>query len=67
MDRWGRIWFTEHLANKIGVLDLRTGAITEFAIPTPNSMPFGVAVDYARDIVYFAESNGNKLGRLILR
>lgn len=67
LDRWGRIWFAEHLANQIGMLDLRTGIITEYPIPTPDSLPTGIAVDMNRDIVWFTESSGNKIGRLILR
>jgi streptogramin lyase len=67
LDRWNRLWFTEVLANKIGMLDLRTGIITEFAIPTPNSHPENLAVDVDRNIVYFTESAGNKIGKLTLR
>jgi streptogramin lyase/N-acetylneuraminic acid mutarotase len=66
IDRWGRIWFTESGANQIGMLDLRTGTITEFPIPTPNSQPGGIAVDMNRDIIWFTESSGNKIGKLIL-
>lgn len=67
VDRWGRIWFSEVAANAIGVLNLRTGVITEFAVPTPGSEPLGIAVDLTRDIVWFTERAGNKIGRLILR
>ena len=67
LDRWERIWFTEPLANQIAMLDLRTGVITEFPIPTPDASLCGIAVDMNRDIVWFTESSGNKIGRLILR
>jgi virginiamycin B lyase len=66
LDRWNRLWFTEALANKIGMLDLRTGIITEFPIPTPNSKPEHLVVDVVRDVVYFTESEGNKIGKLTL-
>jgi streptogramin lyase len=65
-DRWGRIWFTEGAANRIGMLDLRTGIITEFPVPTAGSLPTGIAVDMNRDIVWFTEMSGNKIGKLIL-
>lgn len=39
------------------------GVIFEFAIPTPNSRPIGVAAVPLGD-VWFAESVGNKIGRL---
>ena len=65
-DRWGRIWFTEGAANQIGMLDLRTGIITEFPVPTANGSPMGIAVDVNRDIIWFTESSGNKIGKLIL-
>ncbi|HDH06015.1 MAG TPA: hypothetical protein ENH01_09960 [Nitrospirae bacterium] len=67
IDRWNRIWFTEELANQIGMLDLRTGLITEYPLPTPGSSPHGIVVDKNRDIVWFVESAGNKIGRLTLR
>ena len=66
-DRWGRIWFAEGLANQIGMLDLQTGTITEFPVPTANSNPAGIAVDVGRDIVWFSEFQGNKIGKLTLR
>jgi len=67
VDRWGRIWFPEALANKIGMLDLRTRTITEFSVPTANSFPWGIAVDTKRDIIWFTEREGNKIGKLIPR
>lgn len=66
LDRWNRLWFAESAADKIGMLDLRTGFITEFAIPTEGGAPVEVAVDYNRDIVWFTESSGNKIGKLTL-
>lgn len=66
LDRFHRLWFSETLANKIGMLDLRTGVITEFPIPTPNSQPGNLVVDVVRNVVFFIESAGNKIGKLTL-
>ncbi|MFH0953254.1 MAG: hypothetical protein V1873_02880 [Verrucomicrobiota bacterium] len=66
-DRWGRIWFAEHLAGAIGVLDLRTGTIREFRIPSAGGGPLDVAVDKTRDVVWYTDYLGNKIGRLVYR
>ena len=63
-DKWNRLWFAENAANKIGMLDLRTGVISEFSLPNPDSSPTKVAVDMSRDIIWFIESSGNKIGKL---
>ena len=59
----GIVWFTEQAGNRIGKLDVATGAIQEFVIPTANSAPKGIGVA-ADGTVWFVESNGNQLGRL---
>lgn len=56
------IWFTERAGNRIGRLDISTGAIQEYAVPTANSMPAGIAVA-PNGQVWFVESKGNKVGR----
>jgi virginiamycin B lyase len=38
--------------------------LTIWGIPTPNSLPLGVAVNQANGQVYFAETGGDKIGRL---
>jgi len=58
----GTIWFTEHASNQIGQLDVATGVIQEFAIPTANSAPTGIAVA-PNGHVWFTERTGNRLGR----
>src|SRR5204863_6546267 len=58
----GMIWFTERASNQIGRLDVTTRVIDEFAIPTANSAPTGIAV--APDgHIWFTERVGNQLGR----
>lgn len=58
----GMIWFTEHASNQIGQLDVATGVIQEFAIPTANSAPTGIAVA-PNGHIWFTERAGNRLGR----
>jgi len=50
--------------NKIGKLVPGTGAITEYNVPTANSQPSGLAI-YG-GIAFFAEAQGNRLGRVTL-
>ena len=38
--------------------------VTEYAIPTANSLPNGLAVDPSGNSVWFVEFSGNKLARL---
>ncbi len=38
----GRIWFTEYGANRIGALDIASGQITEYVLPSPDSRPTGI-------------------------
>ena len=59
----GAIWFTQRNGNKIGRLDVGTGAFQEYPIPTPKSRPTGIAL--APDgTIWFLEQAANKLGRL---
>jgi streptogramin lyase len=40
--------------------------ITEFAVPTANSQPIGVAEGPDDETVWFTEARGNNIGELIL-
>lgn len=44
-DGKGRLWFTEVFGNKVGSIDLASGAISEVELKTPVSMPVGIARD----------------------
>jgi streptogramin lyase len=58
----GNLWFTEEERNQIGRIT-PSGTITEFAIPTPNSDPQGIAA--ARDgNLWFTESGASQIGRI---
>ncbi len=59
----GVVWFTERDANQIGRLDVATGQITEYQVPTPASAPAGIAV--APDgRIWFAQGATGKFGQL---
>jgi virginiamycin B lyase len=56
------MWFTERSAGRIGRVD-DLGRISEYAIPTPDSVPQAVLL--APDgTVWFTEQAGNNIGRL---
>ncbi len=44
--------------------DAATAAVTFWQIPTANSVPGGIVVDTMSGDIYFAETGGNKIGRL---
>jgi len=56
------MWFAEGYGNKIGRI-APTGVITEYAVPTPSSLPQGIAAgpDAA---LWFIEFYGDKIGRI---
>jgi len=60
------VWFTEFVRNRIGVLDLTTGRMFEWTIPTPNSGPMNLAIDPYNGSVWFVEYQANKIGKLFL-
>ncbi|MGH2893465.1 MAG: virginiamycin B lyase family protein, partial [Solirubrobacteraceae bacterium] len=57
----GEMWFTESAANQIGEVNPTTHAISEFPVPTPNSLPFGIAAGPDGNI-WFTEKNADKIG-----
>ena len=57
----GNIWFTEHQASQIGVLNPATHVITEFPIPTANAGPTGITAGPDGNL-WFTESAGNSIG-----
>jgi virginiamycin B lyase len=50
----GALWYTGQLANKLGRLDPKTGAIKEFPLKTPESGPHGLAADKDGNIWFTA-------------
>ena len=59
----GDLYFTETVADRIGRLDPKTGAIAEFRVPTVNGSPLGIATGSDGN-VWFTEDRAGKIGRL---
>jgi virginiamycin B lyase len=53
----GSIWYTGQMANVLGRLDPKTGAIKQYPLP-PNSGPHGLVADKYGDIWYTANFGG---------
>jgi streptogramin lyase len=45
MDAQDRFWFAEFAANSVGMLDTKTGAISEWQAPTPWTAPYDAILD----------------------
>lgn len=67
LDSHGDVWFTELNANAVGRLDLRTGAIKQFALTTSSRAqalnPYGIAVD-PHGRIWFTEAATSTIGWL---
>jgi virginiamycin B lyase len=62
-DAAGILWFTVQNGNFIGRLDPNSGIITLKPSPTPNSIPYGIAVD-SKGVPFYCEFGTNKIGRI---
>ena len=58
----GNLWFAEHGSGKVGRIT-PGGAVTEFALPTPDAQPMQVAAG-ADGNVWFTESRPGSVGRI---
>lgn len=58
----GNLWFTVSANNKIGKIT-PAGTITEFAIPTANSIPSRITAG-PDSALWFTETGANKIGRI---
>jgi hypothetical protein len=61
----GNLWFTEFFANTIGMINPTTHAITEFALPSAQSVLSGITLGLDRKI-WFTESGGNRIGQVLV-
>ncbi len=59
----GFAWFTQQDSNSIARLNVSSGVIDEFAVPTVDSHPTGIAVGPDGKI-WFSENSSGKLGRV---
>jgi len=62
----GGIWFLEYMGNKVGVFDPVPARFEEFDIPTFASLPGDMAIDLARNRLWFSETGteAKRLGML---
>jgi virginiamycin B lyase len=59
----GAIWWTAQLANKLGRLDPKTGAIREYSLKSPHTGPHGLTEDKDGNI-WFTGNNAGLIGKL---
>jgi virginiamycin B lyase len=62
-DTRGFLWFTVQGSNFVGRLDPATGSILLKSPPTPDSRPYGIAVN-SKGVPFFCEFGANKLGSI---
>jgi virginiamycin B lyase len=64
-DPSGRLWFTEVLPGKLGMLDPTTGALTELPVPALSGDPpalYALVIDHT-GAIWFVDVGANTLGR----
>ena len=59
----GSLWYTGQVANKLGRLDVKTGAFREYPLKTPHSGPHGLVAD-SQGNIWFAAIWGGYVGKL---
>jgi virginiamycin B lyase len=63
LDKDENVWFTEFTKDgKIGKVDAKTGKLTKYTQPTPESWPRRMKID-SQGIVWFCEYEAGKIGR----
>jgi virginiamycin B lyase len=62
-DNQGMLWFTLQVANMVGRLDPRNGKIDLKHAPTPNSHPYGIAIN-SKGVPIFCEFATNKMASI---
>jgi copper transport protein len=63
MDRYGNLWFAQHVIDKIGVIDPRTGEGTEANVPISGSFVQWITSD-DEGRIWFAAQRGSALGSI---
>jgi len=61
----GALWFTELDANKVGRITT-SGGITEYLVPTQNSLPSGITSGPG-DALWFTEGGADQIGEVVLK
>jgi streptogramin lyase len=62
-DSHNNLYFTDFATDYIGKIDAKSGAVSYFKTPTPNSRPRRIRTD-AQDRSFFGEYQGNRIGML---
>ena len=59
VDKNGAVWFTEQSANRIAQIGV------EYPIPTPGSVPWGIAASKDEEDIWFTEETAGQIGRFV--
>src|SRR5204863_8535855 len=59
----GNLWFTERIADAIGVMDTKGHLLHEYPVPTPNAQPWDIALG-GDGALWFTEENVDAIGRV---
>ena len=62
MDEQGRLWFAQYAANSIGMFDPKSGAMTEWRLPTPWSNPYDAV--YGKGEAWAGSMSNDQVARL---
>ena len=60
----GSLWYTGQMANVLGRLDPKTGAVTEYKTPDPDVKDPHTLIFDQSGILWFTAQNSNRVGRL---
>ena len=59
----GNLWVALTKTNRIGKVDISTGAVTEYQVPTEDARPLRICAG-PDNALWFTEYRGNKIGRI---
>jgi virginiamycin B lyase len=62
-DHEGNLWAGESATSKLLKIDYRTGRMTQYVTPTPDSGPYSIDIDPRRNIIWFSEWLADKVAR----
>ncbi|MGE3579078.1 MAG: carboxypeptidase regulatory-like domain-containing protein [Vicinamibacterales bacterium] len=67
MDKQDRFWFSIYRGDKIGMLDMKTDTIKEYAIPMKYFTPYTVSYPDARERVFAPSNTADRLARVDIK
>ena len=62
-DHEGNLWAGESATSKLLKIEYRTGQMTQYVTPTPESGPYSIDVDPRQNIIWFSEQLADKIAR----